>query len=67
MIGETKETIFLPFYIGDGNKTSRKYGRIGLGLQIAQRLAEFLGGEIRVESELAHGSTFTQLLPRHAG
>jgi signal transduction histidine kinase len=67
MTGETRNAIFFPFYIGDGNKTSRKYGRIGLGLPIAKRLAEFLGGEIRVESEVAQGSTFTLVLPRHSG
>ena len=67
MTGETRNAIFFPFYIGDGNKTSRKYGWIGLGLPIAKRLTEFLGGEIRVESEVTQGSTFTLVLPQHSG
>ncbi|MBF5045811.1 PAS domain-containing protein [Aggregicoccus sp. 17bor-14] len=43
---------------------SRHYGGLGLGLWLARRSAEALGGRIGVQSALARGSTFTVELPR---
>ena len=50
--------IFEAFQQGS-NRGELAQAGVGLGLYIVQRLASRLGGEIRVESELGIGSTFT--------
>ena len=49
--------IFAPFQQADGSNT-REHGGAGLGLTVCRQIATLLGGEIHVESEPGHGSTF---------
>lgn len=54
--------LFQPFVQLDGGLT-RRHGGTGLGLHIARRLAELLGGRLEVESQVGHGSSFSLVLP----
>jgi signal transduction histidine kinase/ActR/RegA family two-component response regulator len=57
-----QEKIFTPFGQADSSHT-RRYGGVGLGLSISQRLATMLFGALQVSSDLGRGSEFRLTLP----
>jgi len=59
---EQQSIIFDPFRQVDGSST-RHFQGTGLGLSITQRFCQLMGGTIRVDSELGHGTTFTVTIP----
>ncbi len=59
---EKLELIFEEFEQAD-SRSAGEHGGTGLGLAIARRLARAMGGDIRAESTLGAGSTFTLTLP----
>ncbi len=60
---ESQSRLFQSFSQIDSS-AARKYGGTGLGLAISQKLCNFMGGEITVESKAGEGSAFTIRLPQ---
>lgn len=59
------EKVFMPYVQGSAGPKSSRAGT-GLGLSLCQKIAERMGGNITVESEVGVGSIFTVVLPlRH--
>ncbi|MBP3656080.1 MAG: HAMP domain-containing histidine kinase [Clostridia bacterium] len=61
MSPETGARIFEKFYQGDPSRAVRGNG---LGLALVKRVVDIVGGEIRVESAVGEGSTFTVTIRR---
>ena len=62
---EALARIFEPYFQVDGSPI-REHGGAGIGLSVVHTLAERLGIEVSVESELGRGCTFTVTIPRQA-
>ncbi|MFZ5916731.1 MAG: GAF domain-containing protein [Chloroflexota bacterium] len=63
---QDQEQLFSRFFRAD-NPLIREIGGTGLGLSIAKSIVSLHGGEIWVDSELGHGSTFSFTLPLAQG
>jgi signal transduction histidine kinase len=59
---EAQAYVFEPFRQVDGSITRTQAGS-GLGLSIVKQLAELMGGQVTLESNIGQGSIFTVLLP----
>jgi signal transduction histidine kinase len=55
-------SIFERFQQLDSSAT-RTHGGVGLGLYIAKKYTDVLGGQIQANSEIGRGSTFTVTIP----
>jgi signal transduction histidine kinase/CheY-like chemotaxis protein len=55
---DKREKIFLSFSQANSD-TTRKYGGTGLGLSICKRLLEIMDSDLKLESEVGKGSTFS--------
>jgi CheY-like chemotaxis protein len=61
---EDQEQIFQQYYQVDSPR-QRKLKGTGLGLPLSRKLAELLGGSIRLRSQVGVGSTFSVRIPLH--
>jgi PAS domain S-box-containing protein len=59
------KNLYQPFTQVDSSMT-RRYGGAGLGLTLVRHFTQMMGGQIWVQSQLHHGSTFMVELPLEA-
>ena len=63
---EEQSALFEQFKQVDSSR-SRKYEGSGLGLALSRQFCRMMGGEIRLQSQVGEGSTFTVVLPAIVG
>ncbi|EKB47497.1 histidine kinase N-terminal 7TM domain-containing protein [Cecembia lonarensis] len=61
-ISKEKEKIIFEAFAQEDNSTTRKYGGTGLGLTISNKILQLMNSELKLETELGKGSTFSFLL-----
>ena len=59
------DSIFEPFHQAD-NSMQRSYSGLGIGLTVARRMAELIGGRLTVSSKPGAGTRVTMSFPSHA-
>ena len=65
-IDESKiDTIFEPFHQAD-NSMQRSYSGLGIGLTVARRMAELVGGKLAISSKPGVGTRVTMTFPSQA-
>lgn len=62
-ISEENLTMIFDMFRQVEYSNTREFGGVGIGLSIAKKLVELLGGDLWVKSELGKGSTFYFTLP----
>ena len=63
-IPKDKQEIIFEFFRQVDDSHTRIHDGVGIGLAISQRIANAMGGTIKIESELDIGSEFTFLFPK---
>jgi CheY-like chemotaxis protein len=58
-ISPDKQAIIFDVFTQADSSTVRRFGGSGLGLAISRNLVQMMGGDISVNSQLGHGSTFS--------
>ncbi|MCQ4347330.1 response regulator [Pseudomonas stutzeri] len=66
LTAEQQAALFRSFYQADTSRT-RQFGGTGLGLTLARKLAELLGGSVGAQSRHGEGSTFWLRVPLGVG